>query len=122
VLCPTISKPSRTTPRIIAAADGSRLAIYGNLELAGSSELVADPVTHLRACQISELVSQFKGIPFLGDVCGLGHCTALGDEARLGSLNIAVVKRLLLLVKLIFQFTIAQYGTKSGPRILLVSQ
>jgi hypothetical protein len=40
VLCPTISKRSRTTPRIIAAA-GCRLAIYGNLELAGSSELVA---------------------------------------------------------------------------------
>jgi hypothetical protein len=81
----------------MAAADGSRLAIYGNLELAGSV-LVADPVSHLLTRQIFVLVSHFKGIPPLGDVRGLGHCTALGDEASLGRV-IAMVKRLLLLVK-----------------------
>jgi hypothetical protein len=73
-------------PRNTAAADGSRLAIYGNLELAGSV-LVADPVSHLRTCQISVLVSHFKRIPPLGDVRGLGHCTALGDEASFGRVN-----------------------------------
>jgi hypothetical protein len=99
VLRPTTSKLSRTTPRIIAPADGSRLAIYGNLELAGSV-LVADPVSHLLTCQISVLVSHFKGVPPLGDVRGLGHCTALGDEASLVRVNShAMVKRLLLLVK-----------------------
>jgi hypothetical protein len=69
---PVVDGGANDVSKLSTAVDGSRLAIHGNLEFAGTV-LAADPV--------SVRVSHFKDVRSLGNVRSLGHSAALGAEA-----------------------------------------
>jgi hypothetical protein len=58
--------------KLSAAADGSRLAILGNLEFTG---------TVLATDSVSVRASHFKGVRFIGDGRSRGHSASHGAEA-----------------------------------------